>query len=129
MSHLNSRYSKILIGLDRSEDSLKASNDAIAIAKLHGAKLITVHVIPSSAIAPTSPEFSKRSVEATETWFGKIKHNAGDAGVQLETKVISSGYSVGQVIVNLTDKENVDLIVVGTRGMMVRPAREIKFFY
>jgi nucleotide-binding universal stress UspA family protein len=117
MSHLNSRYSKILIGLDGSEDSLKAADDAIAIAKLHGAKLITVHVIPSSAIAPTSPEFSKRSVEAAEIWFGKIKHNAGDAGVELETKVISSGYSVGQVIVDLADKENVDLIVVGTRGM------------
>ena len=49
MSHLNSLYSKILIGLDGSEDSLKAADDAIAIAKLHGAKLITVHVIPSSA--------------------------------------------------------------------------------
>jgi nucleotide-binding universal stress UspA family protein len=117
MSHLNSRYSKILIGLDGSENSLKAADDAIAIAKLHGAKLITVHVIPSSPIAPTSPEFSKRSVEAAETWFGKIKHNAGDAGVEVETKVISSGYSVGQVIVDLADKENVDLIVVGTRGM------------
>ena len=47
MSHLNSRYSKILIGLDGSDDSIKAADDAIAIAKLHGAKLITVHVIPS----------------------------------------------------------------------------------
>ena len=117
MSHLNSLYSKILIGLDGSEDSLKAADDAIAIAKLHGAKLITVHVIPSSATAPTSPEFSKRSVEAAEAWFGKIKRNAGDAGVEVETKVISSGYSVGQVIVDLAEKENVDLIVVGTRGM------------
>ena len=35
----------------------------------------------------------------------------------METKVISSGYSVGQVIVDLAEKENVDLIVVGTRGM------------
>ena len=76
-----------------------------------------MHVIPSSPIAPTSPEFSKRSDEVAETWFGKIKHNAGDAGVEVETKVISSGYSVGQVIVDLADKENVDLIVVGTRGM------------
>lgn len=35
----------------------------------------------------------------------------------METKVISSGYSVGQVIVDLAEKESVDLIVVGTRGM------------
>lgn len=38
-------------------------------------------------------------------------------GVELETKVISSGYSVGQVIVDIAEKENVDLVVVGTRGM------------
>jgi nucleotide-binding universal stress UspA family protein len=117
MSHMNSRYSKILIGLDGSDDSIKAADDAIAIAKLHGAKLITVHVIPSSTTAPTTTEYSKRSVEAAETWFGKIKRNAGDAGVEVETKVISSGYSVGQVIVDLAERENVDLIVVGTRGM------------
>ena len=117
MSHMNSRYSKILIGLDGSDDSIKAADDAIAIAKLHGAKLITVHVIPSSTTAPSSPEYLKRSVEAAEAWFGKIKRNAGDAGVEVETKVISSGYSVGQVIVDLTEKESVDLIVVGTRGM------------
>ena len=117
MSHVNSRYSKILIGLDGSDDSIKAADDAIAIAKLHGAKLITVHVIPSSTTAPSSPEYLKRSVEAAEAWFGKIKRNAGDAGVEVETKVISSGYSVGQVIVDLAEKESVDLIVVGTRGM------------
>ena len=81
---------------------MKAADDAIAIAKLHDAKLITVHVIPLVTTAPTSPEFSKRSVEAAEAWFGKIKRNAGDAGVEVETKVISSGYSVGQVIVDLS---------------------------
>lgn len=117
MSHLNSRYSKILIGLDGSDDSIKAADDAIAIAKLHGAKLITLHVIPSDTTAPTSQEFSKRSVEATEAWFGDIKRKGAEAGVEVETKVISSGYSVGQVVVDQAEKENVDLIVVGTRGM------------
>ncbi|MDQ5868930.1 MAG: universal stress protein [Thermoproteota archaeon] len=126
MAHLNSRYSKILVGLDGSDDSMKAADHAIAIAKLHSAKLLTVHVIPSqirsggysSSIAtPTFPEYSKRSDESAETWFGRIKRNAGEAGVEVETKVISSGYSVGQVIVDLAEKENVDLVVVGTRGM------------
>ena len=35
----------------------------------------------------------------------------------MKTKVISSGYSVGQVVVDQAEKENVDLIIVGTRGM------------
>jgi len=117
MSHLNSRYSKILIGLDGSDDSIKAADDAIAIAKLHGAKLITLHVIPSTTTAPASPELSKRSVEDAETWFEDIKRKGAEAGVEVKTKVISSGYSVGQVVVDQAEKENVDLIVVGTRGM------------
>ena len=97
----------------------------MAIAKLNGTKLLTVYVIPSqmrlggySSIAtPTSQEYSKRVDEAADTRFERIKHNAAEVGVELETKVISSGYSVGQVIVDIAEKENVDLVVVGTRGM------------
>ena len=126
MSHLNFRYSKILVGIDGSDDSMKAADRAMAIAKLHGAKLLTAYVIPSqmrlggysSNIATqTSQEYSKRVDEASDNWFERIKFNAAEAGVEVETKVISSGYSVGQVIVDLAEKENVDLVVVGTRGM------------
>jgi nucleotide-binding universal stress UspA family protein len=126
MSHLNFRYSKILVGIDGSDDSMKAADRAMAIAKLHGSKLLTIYVIPSqmrlggysSSIAtPTSQEYSKRVDEAADIWFERIKHNAAEAGVEVEKKVISSGYSVGQVIVDLAEKENVDLVVVGTRGM------------
>lgn len=126
MSHLNYHYSTILVGIDGSDDSMKAAGRAMAIAKLHGAKLLTVYVIPSqmrlggyssSITTPTSQEYSKRVDEAPDIWLDRIKHNAAEAGVEVETKVISSGYSVGQVIVDLAEKENVDLIVVGTRGM------------
>lgn len=47
MSHLNFSYSRILVGIDGSDDSMKAADRAMAIAKLHGAKLLAVYVIPS----------------------------------------------------------------------------------
>ena len=42
-----------------SDDSIKAADDAIAIAKLHGAKLITVHVISSSTDSSYIPRIFK----------------------------------------------------------------------
>ena len=92
MSHLNFRYSKILVGIDGSDDSMKAADRAMAIAKLHGAKLLTVYVIPSqmrlggystSIATPTSQEYSKRVDEAADIWFERIKHNAAEAGVEV----------------------------------------------
>lgn len=86
MSHLNFRYSKILVGIDGSDDSMKATDRAVAIAKLNGTKLLTVYVIPSqmrlggySSIAtPTSQEYSKRVDEAADTRFERIKHNGAE---------------------------------------------------
>jgi nucleotide-binding universal stress UspA family protein len=123
---LNSSFSKILVGIDGSSDSMKAADEAIAIAKLHGASLLIVHVIPSqmrvgeyssSVAAPTSDEYLRRADKAADIWFDKIKTNAREVGIQAKTRVISSGYTVGQVILDLAEEEKVDLVVVGTRGM------------
>jgi nucleotide-binding universal stress UspA family protein len=126
MSHLNSRISKLLVGIDGSSDSMKAADEAIAIAKLHGASLLIVHVIPSqmrvgeyssSVAAPTSDEYLRRADKAADIWFDRIKTKAREVGIQANTRVISSGYTIGQVIVDLAEEEKVDLVVVGTRGM------------
>ena len=65
---------------------------------------------------PSSPEYSKQTDEDVDKWFETIKHKANAMNLSLETRVISSGYSVGEIMVDLADKENVDLIVIGTRG-------------
>jgi nucleotide-binding universal stress UspA family protein len=126
LSRSNHLYTKILVGLDGSSDSMKAVDHALAIAKQNEAKVIVVHIIPSqlrtgvytsSMAIPTSSEYLKRANEAVDVWFERIKQKAGEMDVEVETKLISSGYSAGQIIVDLAEKENVDLIVVGTRGM------------
>lgn len=126
MSGSNHLYSKILVGLDGSSNSMKAVDHAIAITKQNEAKLIVVHIIPSqlrsgvyaSSIAiPTSSDYLKRADEEVDMWFERIKGKAAQMRIEVETKVISSGYSAGQIIVDLAEKEKVNLIVVGTRGM------------
>lgn len=104
--------------MDGSDDSLKAADQAVVIASLHGSKLLVVHVVPSQTRTSTTAPASENSVlnNAIDTWFERIKHNAQDARVDIETRVVSTGYSVGQVLVDLAEKEKVDLIVVGTRG-------------
>lgn len=54
--------------------------------------------------------------DVVNTWFESIKQKAQKAGVGIETRIISSGYTVGQILVDLAEKEKVDLIVVGTKG-------------
>jgi nucleotide-binding universal stress UspA family protein len=105
---------------------MKAVDHAIAVTKQNEANLIVVHIIPSqlrsgvysSNIAvPTSSDYLKRTDEEVDMWFEKIKVKAAQMHIEMETKVVSSGYSAGQIIVDLAEKEKVNLIVVGTRGM------------
>jgi nucleotide-binding universal stress UspA family protein len=79
-----------------------------------------VYVTPSQAHikgysgAYTSEDSSKNL--PVNTWFKNIKEKAKEAGIEVETREVTSGYSAGQVLVDLSEKEKVDLIVVGTRG-------------
>ncbi|HEY7109922.1 MAG TPA: universal stress protein [Nitrososphaeraceae archaeon] len=102
------------------------ADEAITIAKLRGASLLFVHVIPSqmrlgpyssSITTPKISEDTHLANEAVESLLERVKKKALEDGVEVETRVISSGYTVGQVIVDLAEEENAKLIVVGTRGM------------
>ena len=118
-------YSKILVGLDGSSDSMRAVDKAMAISKQNEAKLLVLHISPaqlrirsppSNIATNSSPEYSKQTDEAVEEWFETVINKAKKLNIPIETRVISSTYSPGEIIVDLADKENVDLIVVGTRG-------------
>ena len=39
-------FLRILVGVDGSESSFKAADNAISFAKLYGSELIVIHVIP-----------------------------------------------------------------------------------
>jgi nucleotide-binding universal stress UspA family protein len=117
-------FSKILVGLDGSESSFEAADYAISLAKRYGSELIAIHVIPSKSIMGHSSgmfgvvtaAFLKKATEEAEKWFAVIKKNTDQLGISLKTQIISTGESSIKEIVEFANHEEVDLIVVGTRG-------------
>ena len=117
-------FSKILVGLDGSDSSFEAADYAISLAKHYGSELIAIHVIPSKNVMGHSsgifgvvtPAFLKKVTEEAEMWFAVIKKNTEQLSISLKTQIISTCESPIKEIVEFAHREEVDLIVVGTRG-------------
>ena len=115
------KLSKILVGVDGSKESMDAASYAIGLAKKDNAKLIcfTAMQLPSfygwSAIEPPK-EWQEKDRAEMQQWTEKIKETAKENNVQIETRTAESPMPAEGAIVDYAEKENVDLIVVGTRG-------------
>jgi nucleotide-binding universal stress UspA family protein len=111
------KFSKVLVVVDGSEYSMNAAEYAISITKEYGAQLIALHVITSdvSTITSTfSPQMEEIKKNAQE-FFDKIRHKGGNWDIPLRTELIASSSVVGGII-DFAENENIELIVVGTRG-------------
>jgi nucleotide-binding universal stress UspA family protein len=67
-----------------------------------------------SAIAPQ--EWQKKNRLEREEWINNIVQKAKENSIKIKDKIVESPMSADGSIVNYADNENVDLIVVGTRG-------------
>jgi nucleotide-binding universal stress UspA family protein len=125
------KFSKILVAVDGSETSLRASDYAIEIAAENNAVLlIAIHVFPSQigyayssdiygSATPTSiSELIEDIKKEAEKWFDQIKQkiDAINKKIQLKTEVVTTDRSTASAIVEYVEHENIDLIVIGTRG-------------
>src|SRR5215469_9045245 len=140
MSGLKEKFSKILAAIDGSRPSMDAVDYAIAIAQRNEAELTALYVVSS----PTTFDYTSDTPEdqipdivhyakkESQPWFNEIteKVRARTADVtlkedtkrttngviHLETQVVVSPLSITGSIVQYAERENIDLIVVGTRG-------------
>jgi len=121
----NTRISKILVAIDGSEHSFKASEYALELAKSFGAQLyaVTVTYIPASdhlsqkeVLSKSLVENSNNSVKDAGNWFESFNQNAKEVNIQLKTELINSTRPVDYVILEYAEEQKIDLIVVGTRG-------------
>lgn len=123
-------FKKILVAIDGSEESMKASDYAISLASKYNAILIALHVIDldepnlvndaslfiASTIYPLSELEAQR--KKAHNWLSNIGKLADARHIQFESEVIEDVVPrIGGVIVSYGEKKNVDLIIVGTRGM------------
>ncbi len=123
MSTLNPKFSKIMVAIDGSEHSLNAAEYALAIATSYGTQLhaVTVTYVPESYHVKQEDALSESrensdSMNDVKTWFEKFNQDARQNNIQLKTELINSHRPVDYVLLEYAEKENIDLIVVGTRG-------------
>ena len=127
------KLSRILVAIDGSEHSIKAAEYAIDIAKQNNAELIGLAVIDISKISYTSAvfmplpldvlkELERRRKEAQE-WLDKVGQLASEVYDDYNsnndpkfTTQIEKSISVEGTIVGYAENQNIDLIVVGSRG-------------
>jgi nucleotide-binding universal stress UspA family protein len=111
-------FSKILIAIDGSDASMDAADYAISISKQHNAELYALHVIRADVdlFGPhETSEFMTRMRNEGEKYLNKVKFKANEKNIQIKTEIISF-INIAGAIVDYAEENNIDLIVIGTRG-------------
>lgn len=120
---------RILVAVDGSKSSIAASVQAIDLAKSLGAELIALYVISSDArydyvedtITPRLPRALKDvmmvAMRRGEKHLDKVKQKAKEKNVNVKTDIIVGISSVVKEIVNYAEKNSINMIVVGSRGL------------
>jgi nucleotide-binding universal stress UspA family protein len=140
MSNTQTKFSKILVAIDGSEMSMKAAAYAIDIANRKEKKEENVQLIGLTVIDLTNLSYSffatasgyyeaekleekrkeaQQSLDKVEKLVLKESNTTNNniINIQFKSEIIEDSISrVGSSIVDYAEHENVDLIVIGTRG-------------
>jgi nucleotide-binding universal stress UspA family protein len=114
---------KILVPIDGSECSLNAARYAVKLAKDENAQVFCIHVIEGvpyygyAGYPPAIEQYYKDLEEKVESWFDKVRNMARNEGVnELKTATYRDVESITGSIIDYAANNDVDLIVIGTRG-------------
>ena len=122
-------FSKILVPLDGSEPSFHAAHTASNIANKFNSEIIVLYVV----VAPSKSEYVnltglivpkqidmiiENAKKQARDWFIRIEDmiKEKNPNIKVSTKVILTGVAVYGEVIQYADQENIDLIVIGTRG-------------
>jgi len=116
-------FSKILVAVDGSSFAERALKCAVDMSKKYNSELIIVHVVlrrfyavtPSEAGVLATTVFVKEMEAEGREIMNKAEAYAKAEGVRYECKLLQ-GVPADE-IVKTAQNENVDLIVVGSRGL------------
>lgn len=113
-------FSKILVAVDGSESAKKAFEKSIFLAQKCNSKLDVIHVVLDSTYggdSATTFELIEELKENGMKLLEQCKRQAMENDILVETLLKLGDYS--QVIIDTANKNNYDLIVMGSRGMSV----------
>lgn len=106
---------KILVPLDGSKNSERGLSKAVYIAKEHEATLDFVYVMHKSPRKEKSARKEKSMRSEIPTFMVKAEMLAKKNGIPSTSRVLTG--DSGHEIVEFADTRNIDLIVIGARGL------------
>lgn len=123
------RFTKILVPIDGSANSMKAVEYGVDIAQIYGCELVALHVLYSQSgfafhtetvtgtITTSSLEdLNTEAKHEAEKWFNQVYNIAERNRIKVKTEVVLTVISIVEAILSYAEKERIDLIVVGSRG-------------
>lgn len=117
---MEKKYTRILVGMDGSAESLRAFDEALRIAKRNDAALILANVIEQRsflAVNTYDTIAEERHEAGTKILLEQFAQEATDAGVSKVETVLQYGSPKVLMSTKIPKEENVDLIVVGATGI------------
>jgi nucleotide-binding universal stress UspA family protein len=119
---IKTRYSKILVAIDGSKESINAARYAIGLTKKDNAHIIALTAMNLPSLYGWSPvespyTWQRKYTKERKKWFEEIERLAKRNNVKIRTEIAESTMSAQGTIVRYAKEHNVDAIVVGTRGM------------
>jgi nucleotide-binding universal stress UspA family protein len=109
-------FRKILVAIDGSEHSNKSVEMAVDLARRYDAKISLVHAYPYLLDVIGEPQYSnavEQYMLEGQALIDKVKAEIGDK-VPVESQLI--GGPAAAAILRIAEIEEIDLIVVGSRG-------------
>jgi len=123
------KFTKILVPIDGSKNSMKAVEYGIDIAQIYGCDLIVLHVLFSQSgfafhtetvtgtITTSSlDDLNNEARQDAERLFDEVKKISERTKIKVITEVVVTVISVVEAILSYAEKEDIDLIVVGSKG-------------
>ena len=117
---MSQQYERIMVAIDGSYESELAFIKGVHVAKRNNAQLLLVHVIDTRAlqsVATFDSYIYEKLEDEAKAVLADFERQAREAGLTKIRKVIEFGNPKSLLAVDIPDKENVDLIMVGATGL------------
>ena len=106
--------SKILVAVDGSVTSSSATENAIDLAEKFGADLTALYIVPPNIRISEIFDLAKQNGQKI---VDEVKNAESAKKLSVQTEVLWDVGSITKVIVEYAEENNVNLIVLGTRGI------------
>lgn len=123
------KFTKILVPIDGSANSMKAAEYGADIAQIYGGEIVALHVLYSQsgfafhtetvtgAITTSSlDDLNTEAKHEAKKWFNQVNQIAERSKIKVKTEVVLTVISIIEAILSYAEKERIDLIVVGSKG-------------